>query len=855
MQKTKLPNGLELIVKENRAAPVVAIQVWVRVGSADELEGEHGLAHVHEHMLFKGTARRGVGEIASTIEGVGGEINAWTSFDETVYHVTMASRDFDTGLDILADAVQHSVFDPEELTKELEVVLEEIRRGNDMPSRVMSQNLFSTTFRTHPYSRPIIGFVDTVKSFTREGILEFYRRWYQPKNMTLVVVGDVDTAHVVKKARELFTRSDAAEQRFTSPRVSEPAQAEARAIVEFQDIEETHLGLAWPGVPFHHEDTAAVDVLSVLLGSGDSSRLYQRVKREKELVNEVYAYAYTPKDVGLFTVGATIHGPKVLEAQAALLEEAYRLRFEPPTAAEVEKARTILLSDAVYQKETVQGIARKIGFFEVIAGGAEHEERYYEAVRRVTPERVSEVARRYLRHDQLSVSVLAPEGHRVSLDSGRVLDDARAVETALQKAHAPVRFELGPASVAKLRLENGATLLVRQDDAVPLVSVRAAAVGGLLLETEATNGISHMLGELLTRGTKRFSAEQIAEQLDSMASGVSGVSGRNSMGLSGTFLKEHWTKGFEIFSSCLLEPIFDPQEIERERKTQLEDIAGRRDSLSSVAFDTFAETLWKQHPYRLPTVGKESSVKSLSREQLLAAYHSQLNPERLVLSVVGAVDVAATVELFQRRIGGARAPAGTPAPVLPSVEAPPAEPRAGFVAKQKEQAHLVLGFPGITLQDPRKWSLEVLATVLAGQGGRLFLELRDRQSLAYSVTAFSMEGLAPGYFAGYIGTAQDKLETAERGLKAELEKVREAGITREELERAQRYLVGTHEIALQRASARAGTMALNEAYGLGYDDYLRYGERIQAVTLESVRETAREIIRFDRMVRSVVAAG
>jgi zinc protease len=854
MQKSKLPNGLELIVKENRAAPVVAIQVWVRVGSADELEGEHGLAHVHEHMLFKGTTRRGVGEIASTIEGVGGEINAWTSFDETVYHVTMASRDFDTGLDILADAVQHSVFDPDELGKELEVVLEEIRRGNDMPSRVMSQNLFSTTFRTHPYSRPIIGYVETVKSFTREGILEFYRRWYQPKNMTLVVVGDVETKHVIEKAKELFTRSDAADGKFVSPRKVEPSQTEPRFIAEFQEVEETHLGMAWGGVAFHHEDTAAIDVLSVLLGSGDSSRLFRRVKREKELVNECYSYAYTPKDVGIFTVGATIHGPGVLEAQDALLEEAYRLRFQPPTAAEVEKARTILLSDAVYQKETVQGIARKIGFFEVIAGGAEYEERYYEAVRKVTPERVSEVARRYLDHKHLSVSVLAPEALRSTLESSRVLEHAKEVEVRLQKEHAPVRFELGPASVAKVRLDNGATLLVRQDDAVPLVSVRAAAVGGLLLETKENNGISHMLSELLTRGTKQFSAEQISEQLDSMASGVSGVSGRNSMGMSGTFLKEHWGRGFEIFSSCLLEPAFDPQEIERERKTQLEDIAARRDSLSTVAFDLFAESLWKTHPYRLPTVGHEKSVKSLSREQLVAAYHTQLNPERLVISVVGSVDVPATIELFQRRIGVARAPAGTAAPVLPPVEAPPAERRGGSVVKQKEQAHLVLGFPGITLRDPQKWPLEVLSTVLAGQGGRLFLELRDRQSLAYSVTAFTMEGLAPGYFAAYIGTAQDKLETAERGLVKELEKVRDEGITKEELERAQRYLVGTHEIALQRASSRAGTMALNEAYGLGYDDYLRYRERIEAVTLASVRDTARNIIRFDRLVRSVVSA-
>src|SRR5262245_21716272 len=284
MFKATLKNGLKVIVEENHASRVVAAQVWVSVGSADETPVDAGLAHVHEHMLFKGTAKRKVGEIASDVEGAGGDINAWTSFDQTVYNVTIASRELDVALDILADAVQHSTFDAAELSKELEVVLEELRRGNDTPSRVASEMLFRTCYQVHPYFRPVIGYVDTVSAFTRDQILSFYKRWYHPDNMCLVVVGDVKADDVVKQAEALFElRPNDEAKAKQAPRAAEPKQRSLRVVKKAQDIQETHLSFAWHGTPLRHADTAALDVLSILLGSGESSRLFRRIKREKEM--------------------------------------------------------------------------------------------------------------------------------------------------------------------------------------------------------------------------------------------------------------------------------------------------------------------------------------------------------------------------------------------------------------------------------------------------------------------------------------------------------------------------------------------------------------------------------------------
>src|SRR4051794_18477104 len=232
----RLQNGLTVLVEENHAAPVSALQVWVRVGSADELSDEAGLAHLHEHMLFKGTARRGPGEIARTIEASGGEINAWTSFDQTVYHVIVASQFTAQGLDVLADAITQAAFDPQELEREIEVVCEEIKRSLDSSARKLSKELFANAYTRHPYGKPVIGTEESVRSFTREGILRFYRRWYRPENCVVVAVGDVREQEILELAQRFFSFAPG-QFAPASQRVSEPPHTSALAPLRREPLE------------------------------------------------------------------------------------------------------------------------------------------------------------------------------------------------------------------------------------------------------------------------------------------------------------------------------------------------------------------------------------------------------------------------------------------------------------------------------------------------------------------------------------------------------------------------------------------------------------------------------------------
>ncbi len=856
--RTILDNGLTVVLQANRAARVCAMQLWVKVGSADETEAEAGLAHLHEHMLFKGTRRRGPGEVARQVEACGGEVNAWTSFDQTVYHLVLASDFIDEGLDILADQVTESVFDAGELAREIEVVCEEIRRAEDMPGRIVSRELFATSFRTHPYKRPVLGYERTVRALTREQILAFYARHYSAGNMVFVGVGDFDEERMLASVERAFRGARPGSPPKPITRIPESRQREPRATVKHAPVHEVQLSLGWHIPPLGAKDVAALDLLAGLLGQGDASRLEQRVKREKALVNDASASAYTPKDPGLFVVGASMAAANVEAALVALLEEVERVRAIPVGDDELSRAKRNLESEAVFQRETVQGQARKLGFYEVVAGHVDEEAKYLDAVAACTPDELRAVAERHLHAGNLTLSLVGREGEVP--DAARLVDVARGVPgfTRLDAgAAAPyVRLSANGASVKSSgieveRLASGVTLVVKSDPAVPIVSLRAAWLGGLRAETPDDNGANLLLSRALMRGTAERSGKRLAEEIDSIAASVGGSTGRNSFGASGTFLAANFAQGVDLFTDVLLQPALDEAEVAKERTILLEDIRSRDDRPSSVVFSLFSQALYDRHPYRLELTGTEASASRLTGDSLRAYHTGRYRLDGLVVCAVGAVGADVAKRELERRL--TRGVWGKTPAVDVAAEPPLAGPREVSKRLDRKQAHLVVGFRGASMRSPQRHALSVLQSVLSGQGGRLFLELRDKKSLCYSVIALNGEGIDTGYFGVYIGTSPEKVGEAKAGIRTELERLLHDRIAPDELLRAQRHLVGAHEIGLQRYAARAAVMALDECYGLGASHHLSIAERIFAVTADDVREAARTFIDFDRSVTALVS--
>ncbi len=843
-----LPNGLKVLVAEDHSAPVVAVQVWVGTGSADELPHESGLAHVHEHMLFKGTSRRGVGEIAREIEGAGGDINAYTTKDSTVYHVVIASRFVDVALDVLADAVFHSAFDADELARELEVVHEEFRRGEDMPDRKIYELLFETAYLRHPYRTSTIGDPEVFTRLTRGDVETFFQKWYVPRNLTLVVTGDVDAEALRPRIDSLFgTAPDCAIP--DRPRLPEPRPAGLRSRVARGPYKKTLLYLGFPAPSIREADVAAVDVMAAALGDGDSSRLWREVKERAELVHSIFTFAMTPRDRGLFVIGLELDPENLEDAVHATFEQLHEVRRAPLPQRELAKALGVIESDFVYEKESAQGAARALGFYESLADDWRFEGRYLESLRSVNAAQILEVAQRYLTLDQLSAVLLLPDDERTELDDAalaRLLDQADA---AVARTEQSSLQQDGDFLVE--RFSNGLELIVRQRPGVEVVSMSAVLLGGVRIEPPGKAGISSFVGSMLTRGTETRDAEDIARAVDEMAGSLDGFSGRNSFGARGHFQSKHFEEALELLAEVLMFPTFPEEEVEKERADVLHDLEAREDDLARLAFERMQADLYGDHPAANPTIGTVESVTAITADDLRAFHARHARPSNLVLAVVGNIDPERVRNAVHARLATWECEPHE-APTVPAV-VPLSGVKHGFrAALDKQQTHVVLAFPGVRLDHPDRFTLEVMSTVLSGQGGRLFLELRDRQSLAYTVFSFTRDGLDPGYVGAYIATSPEKAIQGMNGLAAELRSLRDDGITEAELEWSKRNLVGTFEIALQSSSAQAEAFSLYESYGLGYREYLAYPERILAVTLADVSRVARTYLDAERMVLSIV---
>ena len=841
-RKVTLENGLTVILKEDHSASVAAIQVWVMTGSANETEQEAGITHVIEHMIFKGTPSRKMGEIAKSIEAAGGNINAYTSFDRTVYFVEIPGSHFYTGLDVLLDAVQHSLFDEVELAKEKEVVLEEYRRSLDIPQNELGKEVMALSYKKHYYRRPIIGYEESIRGIDREAILKYIDKWYVPENMVLVAVGDFDADSALQKIRALtkdFPRKPVSD--FRSP--VEPPQTALRKIVKKDRVKQVYMNLLWHIPSINNKEIYPLDLLEIILGQGKSSRLYNRMKMDSNLVYSIDAGTYALKNPGVFSIDATLGPEKVKAALEAIGEEMRRIVSEPVSPSELAKAKTIAEAGFVFDLEEMSGQARTLGFFQTMTGNMNHADSYLERLQKVTAEDILRVARSCFTPENLTLGIVLPLDAEFQMDDQQVAGLFRVANTEPVKTASSTRKETKGEMVV---LANGMRVIIHEDHRLPEASFSGVFLGGTRLEPKGKWGISNFTAQMLTRGTKKRTASEIASTVESWAGSLSGFSGRNSLGVSGKFLSQDIYGGLEIMADIVLNPDFPEVEVGKVRGDILAGIKAKEDRPTAELFDLFYKTLYRSYPYGHPVSGTMETIQSITRTELRDWYGKIRMPSNFVLAIVGDVKKDQMIPYLETLFGTFTASGKT----LPPVEPEPAlaEARDAHLNRPGAQTHIAIGYLGVDLRSSNDAAMALVKTALSGQGGSLFYNLRDKQSLAYAVTAFRSPGLDTGAFGVYLACDPDKVPTAKKGIFEELEKVRQHGISDEELKDAKNYLIGNMQIDLQTNGSKAIQMALNELYGLGFDHYTRYLDAIGKVTQEDVKKAVARVILPDRYV-------
>lgn len=814
---TSLENGLTIILREDHSAPVVSAQAWCMAGSIHE--GRHlgaGMSHVLEHMLFKGTTHRPGSRIDQEVQEAGGYMNAYTSFDRTVYHIDVPNTGANTALDVLCDIMQHATLPEDELEKEKQVIRREMDMNVDDPGRRASRRLFETAFTRSPARYTIIGYPDLFDEIRREHLLEYYREKYAPNNVFYVVAGDIRAADAIDRIRGAYATAKA---RALPPDVLpiEPRQTAPRVVIEEAAIEIGHVHFAWHTPEPRHPDAPILDVLASLLGSGRSSRLYRAVRQSQGLVHSVDAWTYCPGGSSLFGISATVNAELFSPARDAILAEVRRVKQELIAPAELSKAVKQFVAATLATRKTMQGQAQDLGACWLLANDLTFSERYLEAVRRITPADLQRVAREYLAPENRTLYALLPTG-----GAPRTLVSSEVIqENAIQK------FEL----------TNGLRLLLKEDHRLPFIEFRAVLRGGVLSETTENNGLTQIAGKMLLKGTAQRSADDIALAVESLGGSIDSYGGNNTFGVNAEVMNGDFQAGLDLLAEVLLGPAFPEDAFAREREVQLAIIRSQKDHLLQRASANMKRLLFGDVAYGLDPAGSEESVLKLKDEDL-RSFHSRLvRPDNCVLAIFGDIHPDQVRRAVEAAFGGLRGQPGNLPFDLPRISFPGAVARA-LEQPEKRQAVVVIGWPGCTLANPDRYALDLLQETCSDLGSRLFMRIREELGLAYYVGAQNFAAVLPGYFAFYAGTAPEHAEKVEAELLAEARTLREQGITADELRRAKAKVVGQRKIARQDLGSLAMATALDELHGLGYDNFDREDARYEAVTLGDIKAAA-----------------
>lgn len=849
-----LQNGLTVLVKADPDSEVVAIVTYVKAGYFDEPDETVGISHVLEHMFFKGTPTRGVGDIARQTKASGGYLNAHTIYDHTSYYTVLPAASFARGLEIQSDAFCNSVIDAGELARELEVIIQEAKRKEDNPSAMVTESLYALLHDTHRIRRWRIGREDGLRALTREEVLRFYRANYRPSNTILCVAGGVDADVALAAIERAYGDMDDA----LVPRDRGPAEVASPGFRYGEitgDVTRTQLTLGWRTPALADPVTPALDVTAMLLSAGRASRLYRAV-RERKLASDVSAYNSTPTEIGVFVVRAETEPDRTAAAARAIHGQIESLRRGDIDRSELERARSLFESGWVRRLETMEGQAHYLAEWEA-QGSWRLGEEYHDRVLGVDAAEVAEAAARFLAEERCGAMIYrpatapqvagSPADFRALLrgDGERLVYESPAAASAVRSGQ--VEREKSEHGVDVFRTARGIPILARRRGSIPLVSIAVVSAAGSAHDRADQSGLALLLARTAVKGTMTRSAEEIAAQAELLGGSIGASVTSETLGWSMSVPTHRFEAALELLADVVQNPSFPDGALETERTIALSDLASFRDDMHSYPIYLASAAAFGEHPYARPTLGSERSLRAISAHDLRERHARSIARGRVAVGIVGDMETHHAAELAAGALERLRfeEPGELSRPQWPE------NVRVSTEERDKAQTALAIAFPGPSRRDDDRFTARLIALMASGLGGRFFDELRERQSLAYTVSVHSSERVLAGSFLAYIATAPEKEERARAGLLHEFQRLREDLVTPEELERAKEYAVGTH--AIRRESNSALLAEMIDAWLFGrLSEPAEFESRIRSVTREDVRELAAACFDPERRTEGVV---
>lgn len=823
-----LKPGLDVILDPSSGSSVISAQIWVATGSMHEsaLAGS-GISHLLEHMVFKGTDRFSGEELSLEVQAAGGQWNAYTTYDRTVYYIDGPAESLDLFLSALTEMVFRPTFPEGEYEKEKDVIRREIAMGLDDPDSVGHEHNFRTIFSRDHRRHPIIGQLDLFNAITYEQMVTYHHARYRPNNCFLVLSGEFDPT----EAKSIITRElDKGLRPFREFPVSlpnEPARIGVRRSAETFAIPSSHLTMSWQVPELGHPDVPALELLSTIFGGGRSTPLYRVIREELGLVHSIGSYAWiTPDAPGLFSVHAEAETDKLAEIEAQVHQQLNQLA-QRDLQKEITRAKRQLASAQFKTLTTASSRASDLASNWHQTRNLDYTRDFLIQLEKVTTKDIHHVITTYLNPDRLTITRLDPEG-----------SNAEAPETdAVSK----------DAVIHEHTLSNGLRILLNQDSQVPVIYGNLALLAGCLSETPETAGLNALLSSLLLKGTSNRSATELAESLEDLGASLRPGAGNNTLLLSTYCLRDDLAPVMEILGEVLTNSTFPEEALEREKAAITSRLKEALNDPASRAFREMRHQLWNGQGYGIPSSGSLESLASLDRESILAHSKKSFSAGNLVLALFGDLDPEKILPLLEDTLG--QLPAGETQHAPPEI---PTHSGEHHLTLDKEQAVLAIGYPGLSVTDPRRFALELLHCYCSDMAGPLFTNIREELGLAYYVSSSMFLGINTGLFSFYLGTAPDQLDLARTTLEGEIQKLIKDGIPSDRLASVKANARAANALQNQSPKSRANLAALDVLLGLSATHHTEQDARMDAVTGEEIQQLAAELLQDKKATIVVV---
>ncbi len=813
-----LNNGHKVIIKEIHANPIVTIDTWVKTGSGSETGKNNGVSHFLEHLMFKGTPAHKNGEIEAILESRGARCNASTSKDFTHYYVTIASDYVDTAIKLHADMLKNPAIPPDEIDKERKVVREEIRRANDNPKRILMMSLFRTMFREHPYKMDTLGPHEVIENITRKEILDYYNEHYVPSKMTTIVVGDVDTKKILALVKKAFNHTDKLprEKDEIPPIKRESAPEKYPEKITRGKYKSGYALWGFKGVPAKSiKEAYALDFAASILGGTRTSRLYQNVREEQNLVSDIGASHYSLKHDSIFLISADFEPENLDKLKASVLKEIDRLRNEPVTREELERAKILAKRSFIYANESVQNIANSLGYTEILYDSIEPYKKHTEYIDRVTAGEIKKVAQKYLKPERLVLTALLPEETEVN----SVLPGKSVIENS-----------------AKFGLSNGITLITNKNTSNDIIAMSVFFRGGRFIEP--VPGTVDILAGTLLYGTKQRPYLKLLQELENSGISVSPHAGNDYIEISVKSTGNEFDKALEILADIINNPAFEQKYIDKGRKEILAEIKKSRDYPVSIASENFVRMLYKDHPY--DNTGKifEENADLITRDTVVKYHKNLFIPENMVVSVSGDV----VHEELAEKLIKAFPPTGKEPPEIKHTGEflPLGENIETITEKQSEAAWVFMGWPVGNISDNKEFAaFRLVESYLSGGlSSRLHKVFREKQGLAYQVGCSYSPKMDKGHFVLVIGTAPENLETVKSKFLKEIESLKTVPLSPETLASTKSKLIGGYALSQETNRKKARLLGVFEVIDKGFGFNYVFPGLVNEVTPEDIIKLA-----------------